>query len=142
MKLGMALAACVALLIGCGADHGRAHESVAAETENVAHETFALGSAVTSRGAVPHDAEGETFTRGDEVYLSVNVTGVSTDPVVEVKWLDPYGATIRRDVRHVQQGTTYVPFSSGETTRWTRGAHSAVVLIDGRRVSEKRFDLM
>lgn len=116
-------------------------QSVAA-TENVAPDTFALGTAVTSRGAVPQAAASETFRRGDEVFLSVDLSGVSSDPLVEVKWLDSYGHVLHRDVKHAVQGAHHLPFSSGATARWMPGAHRAVVLIDGRAVSEKAFSLL
>ena len=145
MKVWIAVAAFLPLLWGCGVDRGSGKTVAAAavtDTENVSHDTFALGTAVTSRGEVPQDATGETFVRGGEVFLSVDLSGASTDPVVEVKWLDPSGAVLRRDVRRARQGTQHVPFSSGTTARWAPGPHRAVVLIDGRSVSEKRFMVM
>lgn len=146
MKLRIAVAALLPLLVGCGVDRGSGktlqQSAAATDAEVIAAETFALGTAVTSHGAVPQDAAGETFTRGDEVFLSVDLSGASTDPLVEVKWVDPSGKVIRRDVRHELKGAHHVPFSSGATARWMRGAHRAVVLIDGRAVSEKMFSLL
>ncbi|HEV7239436.1 MAG TPA: hypothetical protein VGQ36_09360 [Thermoanaerobaculia bacterium] len=146
MKLQIAAAAFLTLLVGCGVDRGSGkalEQSIAStETEVVAAGTFALGTAITLSGAVPQDAEGETFTRGDEVFLSVDLSGVSSDPIVEVKWVDPFGQILRREVRHALKGAHHLPFSSGATARWTRGAHRAVVLIDGRAVSEKMFSLL
>ncbi len=146
MKLSIAVVAFLPLMFGCGVDRGSGkvvQQSVAAtDTESVSHETFALGTTVTSRGAVPEDAAGETFVRGGEVFLSVDLSGVSSDPVVEVRWLDPAGQVLHRDVRRAKQGTEHVPFSSGATAQWTPGQHRALVLIDGRSVSEKRFTVM
>ena len=145
MKLSIAVAAFLPLLWGCGVDRGSGkvvEQSVAATDTEVSQETFALGTAVTSRGAVPADAAGETFVRGGEVFLSVDLSGVSTDPVVEVKWIGPMGEVLRRDVRRALRGADHVPFSSGATARWPPGSHRAVVVIDGRSVSEKRFTVM
>ena len=143
MKLQIAVAVFLPLLVGCGVDRGSGavQQSVAA-TEIDASDTFALGTAVTSRGAVPQDAASETFRRGDEVFLSVDLSGVSSDPLVEVKWIDPYGQVNHRDVRHAVRGAHHLPFSSGATARWKPGPHRAVVLIDGRAVSEKPFSLL
>ena len=145
MKLQIAVAALVPLLSwGCGVERGR--QGVVQQrvvlAEEVARDTYALGTEVTTSGAMPQDATAETFLRGGEVYLSVDVSSASTDQVVEVKWLDPAGQILRRDARRAPRGTDYVPFSSGETARWTPGAHRAVVLIDGRGVSEKTFTVM
>lgn len=107
-----------------------------------APETFALGTAVNASGAVPQEAAGETFLRGGEVYLSVNVQSASTEQTIEVKWIDPEGRVLRRDARHAELGARYVPFSSGGTAQWPVGPHRAVVLIDGRTVSEKTFAVM
>ena len=118
-------------------------QSIAAtDTEAVSHDTFALGTAVTSHGAVPLDATGETFVRGGEVFLSVDLSGASTDPVVEVKWIGPMGDLLRREVRRAREGTDHLPFSSGATAEWVPGQHRALVLIDGRSVSEKLFTVM
>lgn len=143
MKLRIAVAAFLPL-IGCGVDrgNGEAVQQSVATTESVSRETFALGTAVTPRGAMPQDAAGDSFIRGGEVFLSVNVSRASTDQLVEVKWLGPSGQVLHREERRAAQGTRYVPFSSGRTAEWQPGAHRAVVLIDGRRVSEKAFTVM
>jgi hypothetical protein len=114
----------------------------AASAEEPSHETFAIGTAVSADGAVPKQAGAESFVRGGEVYLSVDVQGASTDQTIEVKWLAPNGQLLRRDARRAPHGTHYVPFSSGATSRWPRGRHRAVILIDGRAVSEKPFAVM
>lgn len=147
MKLRIAVAALLPLLIGCGVERSEeaVQQSVAVtETDavNVAPETFALGTSVTPRGAVPQDAVAETVMRGGELYLSVDVSSASREQTVEVKWVDPAGTVIRRDVKGAAQGMRYVPFSSGETRHWMPGPHRAVVLIDGRSVSEKPFTVL
>ncbi|HUR79860.1 MAG TPA: hypothetical protein VM733_03785 [Thermoanaerobaculia bacterium] len=106
------------------------------------HETFAIGTAVSAIGAVPEQASAETFVRGGEVYLSVDVQSASTDQTIEVKWLDPSGRVLHRDARRAAHGARYVAFSSGKTSRWPTGPHRAVILIDGRTVSEKPFAVM
>jgi hypothetical protein len=146
LKLHIAVAAALLPLLtwGCGVDQGRgrAMQQSVAPQEVVSRELYALGTEVTARGAVPEDAAGETFRRGSEVFLSVDVRSASTDQALEVRWLDEGGRVLHRDLRHAPQGTEYVPFSSGETEDWTSGPHRAVVLIDGRSVSEKPFTMM
>ena len=146
MKPIIAVAAFVPLLlVGCGVDRGtgrRAQQSAAIVVEDASPETYALGTALTPRGAVPANATGETFIRGGEVFLSVDVSSASTDQLVEVKWIDPSGHVLHRDAPRAPQGTSYVPFSSGTTSQWPRGPHRAVVVIDGRSVSEKAFTVL
>lgn len=145
MKVFLSVAASLPLLlIGCGVDRGRGavvQQSVVL-AEEVSREMYALGTEVTTWGAVPKNAAGETFRRGSEVFLSVNVNSASTDQSVEVRWLDASGTLLHRDVRLATEGTGYVAFSSGETSRWMPGEHRAVVLIDGRSVSEKPFTVL
>lgn len=146
MKQQIAVAAFASLLLlsACGVDRGSGkatHQSVVV-LEDASPETYALGTALTSVGAVPASATGETFIRGGEVFLSVDVSRASSDQLVEVKWIDPSGHVLRHDTRRAPQGTSYVPFSSGATSRWPRGEHRAVVLIDGRSVSEKAFHVI
>ncbi len=145
MKLQIAVAASLPLLLwGCGVDRGsgKVVQQSIVITETISRETYALGTAITDRGAVPARAIGETFLRGGEVFLSVNVSRASSDQLVEVKWIDPTGQVLHRDVRRAPRGTGYVAFSSGATSSWPPGAHRAVVLIDGRSVSEKSFTVM
>ena len=103
---------------------------------------YAVGTAITQEGAVPRDASGETFRRGGEVFLSVNVSGASTDQAIEVQWVDADGRLLRRDAMEVPKGSMYAAFSSGETARWRQGQHRAVVIINGRRVGEREFALI
>lgn len=145
MKSGIAFTACLLLLIGCGAEREQSvtsNASVTAVEVQPSPETFALGTEVTATGAIPQQAAGETFIRGLEVFLSVDVSGASTDQTIEVKWVDPHGRVLRKDARRAPQGTEHVPFSSGATARWPRGEHRAVIVIDGRTVSQKEFVLL
>lgn len=139
----MALAAFLLLAGGCAADRDADESSNAgvavAEVGTASPETFALGTEVNAVGAVPENAAGEIFPRGGEVYLSVDASGASSEQKIEVKWLDPHGRVLHHDARRAPQGTRHVPFSSGVTTSWPPGEHRAVVLIDGRRVTEKAF---
>ncbi len=146
MKLRI-VAALLPLLVGCGVDRDSrqaVQQSVSAPaTEiDVAPETFALGTSITPRGAIPQDAVAETVVRGGELFLSVDVSSASSSHRVEVKWIGPEGTVIRSDVKGATQGLDYLPFSSGETRHWTPGQHRARVLIDGRSVSEKAFVVM
>lgn len=148
MRSTIALAAVLLLSVGCGVDRGDGNavqaDATAAmtETDPPSPETFALGTELNATGAVPEDAAGETFVRGGEVFLSVDVRSASTDQTIEVKWIDPEGRVLRHDRRRAEQGTRHVPFSSGATARWKPGEHRAVIVIDGRRVSEKPFAVM
>ena len=128
--------------IGCGDDEGVARHANTQRVQEPARDPYALGTALTPDGAVPRDAVGQTFRRGGEVYLSVNVTGASTEQEIEVRWVDPNGKVIRRDEVEVPVGSDYAPFSSGDTDVWRPGQHRAVVVINGRKVSERAFDVM
>ena len=148
MRSWIAVAAFVLLSIGCAAEReqGQTPSTSAAvdvETDTkTSPETFALGTELSPTGAVPQQASGQAFVRGGEVFLSVNVSGASTEQTIEVKWVDPEGRVLRHDRRRAPQGTQHVPFSSGATEEWPRGEHRAVVVIDGRRVSEKQFAVL
>jgi hypothetical protein len=139
----MALAAFLLLAGGCAADRDDAETANAgvevAEVGTASPETFALGTEVNALGAVPENAAGEIFPRGGEVYLSVDASGASSDQKIEVRWVDPQGRVLHQAARRAPQGTRHVPFSSGATASWPPGEHRAVVLIDGRRVTEKAF---
>lgn len=130
---------------GCAVDRAESMKQSAVATETAAvpsRDIFALGTAVTAEGAVPRDASGQTFSRGGEVFLSINVDGASVEQDIEVKWIGPTGEVLHHDEIAVPKGAQYAAFSSGDTKAWTPGPHRAVVLINGRRVSERPFDVM
>lgn len=123
----------------------RSHSSSTLPEVAVVHDTYALGSAVTATGAITADASGETFRRGDEVFLSVDVSSASTDQSIVVEWVGANAAVVRRDVQSVPQGSKverHAVFSSGPTRSWAPGQYRAVIIIDGRHVSERAFELL
>jgi hypothetical protein len=141
----MVIAAALPLLGGC-VDRGNAavatQKASAVEAEQPSRETYAIGTALTPQGAIPAQATGDSFLRGGEVFLSVDVAGATTEHQIEVRWMDAEGRVLRRDARRVGKGTDYVPFSSGPTSQWQNGAYRAVIVIDGRAVNEKAFQLL
>ena len=138
------VAAIVPLMSGCRLKNEDAPPAAAtAEVDrDPSLETFALGADVTTTGSIPKDAEGETFTRGSEVYLSVDVRSASRSQEIAVIWLDNKGREIKRQKRDVPPEVRYAPFSSGSTATWRTGSYRALVVIDGRRATEKVFELM
>ena len=132
----------VAALAACGDEEPRRNVNTHAVVSEPARDLFALGTSVTREGAVPADSTGETFRRGGEVYLSVNVQGASVEQEIEVEWVAANGRVMRRDEVEVPKGSRWAAFSSGETQAWPAGEHRAVVTINGRRVSERPFSLL
>jgi hypothetical protein len=133
---------CIAL-IGCGGNAQRAANAASNVTppnDAASNQTFALGAQLTPTGAMREDSISENFARGGEVFLSINVTGASQDQRVAVEWLDANGSVLRREARHVGHGTRYVAFSSGRVV--ASGDYKAIVVIDGRRVSELPFAVL
>ena len=65
---------------------------------------------------------------------------VGQDQRVADEWLDANGGVLRREARHVGHGTRYVAFSSGRVS--ASGNYKAIVVIDGRRVSELPFAVL
>src|SRR5687768_867852 len=124
----------VVVLAGCRGEQERPHVESLAVASAPARDVYALGTTVTNEGAVPADATGETFSRGGEVYLSVNVEGASVEQEIAVSWVGPNGRVMRRDEVEVPKGSRWAAFSSGETVAWPAGEHRAVVTINGRRV--------
>ncbi|HUP44130.1 MAG TPA: hypothetical protein VM779_01320 [Thermoanaerobaculia bacterium] len=131
------------LCVACVADRNQAQQQVPPQPATATSlDLFALGTTVTDEGAVRRDSTGSTFRRGGEIYLSVNVSGASIDQQIEVRWLDPAGQVLRRDALEVPVGTRFAAFSTGDTAGWTEGGHRAEVIINGRRVTEREFELL
>jgi hypothetical protein len=143
LKHLIAVVAALSLLTACGAQHSKRDVSSSVDDDvTPAKETFALGSELTHDGAVAQDAANDRFKRGGEVFLSICTKGSSTDQTIEVAWIDPAGAVIQSQTRIAPRGAHYIAFSSGRTAGWRAGEHHAVIVIDGRRVSEKTFALL
>lgn len=135
------------LLLAAGCNAGRAENPPAAEEPQaqrpeVAIGTYVLGTSVTPDGAIPRAATGDTFTRGGQIYLSVDVGSASADQMIVVQWLDGRGVVLRTERRDVHRERRLVVFVSGPTAGWTPGPHRAVVIIDGRRVTELPFEVV
>ena len=135
------------VVMGCAVDRGganppRHHQSAVTAEMAPSQRTFALGYDLNASGAVPAQSVGDAFLHGNEVFLSVDMTSASTSQSVGVEWRDASGNVMHKDIRHVPAGAKYISFSSGGTGGWTRGRHSAVVIIDGRAVTEMPFVVM
>jgi hypothetical protein len=133
----------LSVLGGCGVQSKNKNVSSPAMIVTApSKETFALGTELTSEGAVSREASSDEFKRGGEVYLSICTAGSSTEQMIEVAWVDPAGNVIHTQKRIAPRGGRYIAFSSGRTAGWRAGEHHAVVTIDGRRVTEKTFALL
>ena len=146
MRLQIAAIAALAVAASCAGDRGvndvkKAQSAMVADTTPASQETYALGSTVNAAGAVPKDASGETFIQGGPVFLSINVDASSIDHEVEVQWVAPNGHPLRQEQRRVPRSADFVAFTTGGTGNWPVGEHRAIVLIDGRKVTEKVFQL-
>lgn len=133
------------VLVGCADSRTRDVVAEQAAMETMAprvERTFALGSEVTAEGAIPAGSSSDAFAKGHEVYLSVNVTSATTAQKIAVEWVDSSGQVVRRDQRDVPVERSFVPFSSGSTAAWPQGEARAVVIIDGRRVTELPFSIV
>ena len=145
LKTQVVAIALLTLLAGCSADSGseRTHaQLIAPDPAETSADPYALGSNVTPAGAVPKDAEGESFRRGGQVFLSVDVASASADQNIEVEWRDGSNRILRRDAKHVPVGSHYASFSSGREVSGIAGPRTAIVIINGRRVSERTFTIM
>lgn len=133
------------LLAGCGGVHhdalSRPASSSATETIESAPGTYAIGAALTPDGAIAQDAAGDRFVHGAPVFVSIDVTGATTDQRVEIDWTSESGSRLRRDERVVPRGSRHIAVSSGPTVRWPHGTYRVVIMIDGRRVNEQSFSL-
>jgi hypothetical protein len=133
------------LLAGCGGVHrdapSQAASTPATETIQPAPGTYAIGAALTPDGAIAQHAAGDHFVRGTPVFVSIDVTGATTDHSVEIDWTSESGWRLRHDERLAPKGSHRIAVSSGPTVRWPPGTYRVVILIDGRRVNEQSFSL-
>ena len=145
MRSFLAAAALLPLLTGCTGEQRSStpvQQQAVLETAPPSQQMYALGTEVTRDGAVSARSAGDTFRRGGDVYLAVDVASASNDQRIVVEWQTDRGAVARRDVRYVPQTADYAAFSSGDTDLWPPGPYRVVVMIDGRKVTELPFQMM
>jgi hypothetical protein len=138
-------AAVLSVVTGCAVDKSatqRVQQQSVLEPAKPALRTYALGTELTPEGAVAMRAAGDTFLRGGEIFLSVNVSGATTAQKVEVEWRRADGDVNHRDVRIVPESAEYASFVSGPTKSWLSGEHHVVISIDGRKVTELPFTVL
>src|SRR5512140_3847452 len=117
---GKAMTVTAALaLASCGIDRAMPHEERPSATVTQPAEpsprTFVLGLQLTPSGAIAEDSAADAFTRGNVVFLSVDVSGASTDQLIDVEWSDAHGHVLHQERRTVPPGPRHAAFSSGRT---------------------------
>ena len=142
MKRFLTGAALLPLVIACGEVRPAHPEAVSTDTTRGLVATYAVGTQVTSAGAIAQDFAGDSFRRGPGLFLAIDVASASTEQKIQVDWVDSFGRVVHRDTRSVSEGTRYADFTSGDTSGWIPGAYRAVIRINDRVVNETRFALM
>jgi hypothetical protein len=143
LKTFLTGAALLPLVIACGVVRPEKKAvTTTAQPVKAAGATFAVGTSVTRDGAVTAESTGDTFHRGPEMYLAIDVASASVDQKIEVDWIDPAGRIVRSEARNVREGTHYATFSTGNTRMWRPGPYRAVISINDRKVNETTFALL
>jgi hypothetical protein len=136
-------AALLPLVMACGAARPATKEPVAStDTVRPVVATYAIGTSVTHEGAITADSAGDSFRRGPEIYLAVDVASASTEQTINVQWIDAIGTVAHQETRVIKDAADYADFATGDTTSWKAGPYRAVIRINDRVVNETHFALM
>lgn len=142
MKSRIAVAAVIAV-IGCARQQPNVVQArPPLVVESPARDVYAIGTVLTPEGAVASSSVTDEIPRGGPLYLSVNVSGTSAPPVVEVVWHDPTGKILRQERKEARAQAPFVSFSSGDTAAWRAGRHLAEVFVNDRKVTERAVNLL
>jgi hypothetical protein len=144
LRFFLMAAALLSLLSGCAEKQltSKSQQAAILEPAKPTHQMYALGTEITPEGAVSARSSGDSFVRGGEVYLSVNVTSATSPQKIEVEWRDAKGNVTDREAQVVPSTARYVAFSPQHTAEWLPGDHRVVVMIDGRKVTQMDFRMM
>ena len=144
MRSLLIAAAALSLLSGCAEEQlsSNTQQASVLEPASPTHQMYALGTEITPEGAVSARSSGDSFIRGGEVYLSVNVTSATNAQKIEVEWRDAKGNVTDREAQQVPASARFVAFSPEHTAEWAPGDHRVVVMIDGRKVTQMDFRMM
>lgn len=100
-----------------------------------------VGSRVDTQGAIPPEAEGNSFRVGQPVYVAVELAEAAPPASVHVVFYDASGQAVAEDAKKVPARGGHLYFDSGDTSDWATGAARVSISIDGEEVAQESFTL-
>jgi hypothetical protein len=100
-----------------------------------------VGRRVDAEGAIPPAQQGEAFTPGETVYVSMAISDAPADASVHVVFENRAGEKVAEDAKKVPAEARYLYFDSGDTAHWTPGGYRVVIAVDGQVISTEELTM-
>jgi hypothetical protein len=84
----------------------------------------------------------EEFLINDTIFASVELIGTADEATLKARWTRASGQLVDETVRTVApNGETVAEFHLAQPTGWARGQYRVEILLDGKRVGQKEFEV-
>ncbi len=101
-----------------------------------------LGHSVGADGTIAADQQGDDFSPGQPVHLSMEVGDTPAGSAVKVVWYGPGETKIGETTETVDAGVSHVSFQSADTASWQKGDYRAEVWIGDEKVNTQQFQIV
>lgn len=98
-----------------------------------------LGHSLSPDGSV--GAPGTSFAQGGPLFVSLNVSAISSGTEVKLSWYGPTGNGEGDDQLVVPPGANVVNFRAKDTSAWSPGTHRVEIWVGGAKAGEKTFTI-
>jgi len=123
-----------------GTETGMGTNAPAATTTAVAVDEIRVGKAIGADKRVTDEA-GE-FRRNETIYASVRTTGTAPSATLVARWTYQDGQVVSEDTRNIApSGTAVTEFSVSKPDGFPTGNYKVEILLDGRSVGTKDFEV-
>ena len=101
-----------------------------------------IGHGVDSSNTIPQDQQGDDFSPGETVHVSMEVGDTPAGSAVKVVWYGPGDTQVGESTKTVNAGEKYLTFQSPGTSSWAKGDYRAEVWIGDEKVNTQQFQIV
>lgn len=145
LRRTLAAAACAAALTAsaaCNADRDAPRETASAEAvaERLDVQEIRLGNAIGADNRVT--TETDDFRPTETVYASVRTVGSAPSATLVARWTFEDGQVVDEETQTISpEGSATTQFHVSKPSGWPVGNYKLTVLLDGREVGTKDFEV-
>ncbi|HYN23160.1 MAG TPA: hypothetical protein VE078_19530 [Thermoanaerobaculia bacterium] len=101
-----------------------------------------IGHGVDAAQTIPQEKQGDDFTPGETVHISMEVGDTPAGSAVKVVWYGPGDTQVGEATKTVAAGEKYLTFESSNTSSWAKGDYRAEVWIGDEKVNTQQFQIV
>jgi hypothetical protein len=121
-----------------GTDHPSDLNPVEAETMI---DDVTIGHMTSGDNTIMPDRQGDDFSPGQPVFISVNVSDATAGSAMKVLYFGSADAKVAEKEVAINEGAEYVAVEA-DTTGWPKGDYRAEIWIGDEKVNTQRFNIV